>query len=193
MPKPPLEFRIDDVSLNTNESKLAAIIETLLPVGVVTLAVCPTCYTLGVGDIPEFAFHTTERCLSHPLEFAHGDRCGIPPIVDRYRGSVKVASHGMFHGDHRLLSKGAQELSIVQSCSLVQSKIFVPPWHHYNSNTEKVCRKHGIELVKWSFMTKHAKFSRFEPDKFHYYYFHTFDTGDASCVQDWLKGERGTV
>jgi hypothetical protein len=193
MPKPPVEFRIDDVCLNTNPEKLVSIVDALDGHGVITLAVGIVCYTLGEGDVPEYLFHTTDRCLSCPLELAHGDRIGVPPVLVKLAGRVRIASHGLFHGDHRLLSKGAQELSIVQSCATLQSSIFVPPWHHYNSKTKKVCRKHNIQLVRWSPAHRHAKFHPFQPADYQYYYFHTFDTDGGQNVAEWLEGKRNRV
>jgi len=53
------------------------------------------------------------------------------------------------HVDHRLLKKEAQELSILVSCSLSKSKIFVPPFNKWNKDTDEICEEHGIELVKF--------------------------------------------
>ena len=55
----------------------------------------------------------------------------------------------MIHVDHRLLSRDAQEMSILISSSLVKSKIFIPPFNKWNKDTESICEENGIELVKF--------------------------------------------
>jgi len=73
------------------------------------------------------------------------DDVGLPDVP----GAVTKAAHGLFHVDHRLLDKSVQEASIVASCSLSGSRIFVPPFNKWNSDTEEVCKHHGIQLVKF--------------------------------------------
>jgi hypothetical protein len=53
-------------------------------------------------------------------KFYEADRMGIRSVVqDRRDLQVLIASHGMIHVDHRLMSKRAQELSILTSCSIL--------------------------------------------------------------------------
>jgi hypothetical protein len=39
-------------------------------------------------------------------------------------------------------------MSILTSCSIVDTKIFVPPFNAFNETTEEICRDNGITLVK---------------------------------------------
>jgi hypothetical protein len=59
----------------------------------------------------------------------------------------KTVSHGLLHADHSEMAPSAQELSIVVSCKLLDTKIFVPPFNRHNIGTSIICEKHGIELV----------------------------------------------
>jgi hypothetical protein len=59
----------------------------------------------------------------------------------------KICSHGLLHIDHKGLPFEMQEMSIVTSCSLLKTDIFVPPFSEYDDNTIKVCKKHGIQLI----------------------------------------------
>ena len=60
-----------------------------------------------------------------------------------------MASHGLIHVDHRLMTKEAQELSILTSASLVKANVFIPPFNKWNKDTESICDEHGIELIKF--------------------------------------------
>lgn len=73
------------------------------------------------------------------------DILGVPNL----NSNVSIASHGLVHVDHRLLDKSAQEMSILVSSSILKSKIFIPPFNKWNSDTESICSKHNIELVKF--------------------------------------------
>lgn len=73
------------------------------------------------------------------------DLAGLPDINKK----ATLASHGLIHVDHRLLDKSAQEMSILISSSLVKSKIFIPPFNKWNVDTEDICFKNGIELIKF--------------------------------------------
>lgn len=61
---------------------------------------------------------------------------------------VIIASHGLFHVDHRTLSKDALEMSIVSSCRYLRTRIFVPPFNFWNEAVAEVCEKNGIHLVR---------------------------------------------
>jgi hypothetical protein len=83
--------------------------------------------------------HSDYRC------FYNVDLTGIPEINNR----VVLASHGLIHVDHRLLTKEVQEISILVSASLVKAKIFIPPFNKWNKYTEEICEEHKIELIKF--------------------------------------------
>jgi hypothetical protein len=47
------------------------------------------------------------------------------------------------------MSKGAQELSIAVSCSLLHTRIFIPPFNKWNKDTEDICNSRSIKLIKF--------------------------------------------
>lgn len=85
------------------------------------------------------------NAMSDFREFYEVDDLGIPDLS----GLAKIASHGLIHVDHRLLHYSAQEMSILISCSLLNSNIFVPPFNKWNKDTESICNENGIKLIKW--------------------------------------------
>lgn len=81
------------------------------------------------------------------------------------RDGVIVATHGLIHVDHRLLSREAQELSILLSASLVNANIFVPPFNKWNSDTESICFDNDIKLIKFEDGWKSMEFNKFNEDQ----------------------------
>jgi hypothetical protein len=67
--------------------------------------------------------------------------------VNKYRDISDVVSHGLFHINHAKVAKSAQEMSIVGSCKLLKTRVFVPPFNAYNGDTVKICKANGIKLV----------------------------------------------
>jgi hypothetical protein len=66
--------------------------------------------------------------------------------LDKLAGLGTIVSHGLWHLDHKHASYELQEYSIVSSCRILKTKIFVPPFMRWNKDTAAICRKHGIEL-----------------------------------------------
>ena len=164
-------FRIDDVSLNTDPAKFAAMVSDLrsrFQSCKIMAAVSP-CFHTKVG---ERVFPSMLKLQSGATAFYQPDKVGIPwemmGLVD------EVAAHGIVHADHQLMGLAAQELSILLSCSLTRCKTFVPPFNHHNDQTSEACIKHGIKLIRWHDRMIHLKFHKVTPDQ-DYYYFHTHD------------------
>jgi hypothetical protein len=176
-----LTFRIDDISLNTDAELLASILQLLrdkFPEARIILAVSPI-----VFDMSEFSGLTSERPFPAILNahsdwrvFLAGNRIGLPHwlggMLDK---NIELASHGLVHVDHRLLSIEAQEFSILISRSIVGSGVFVPPFNKWNSGTEAICERNSIELIKWEDGWNHLGFQPFDPSNSGLYYFHTHD------------------
>lgn len=80
------------------------------------------------------------------IDFYALDRMMDQESIDRLREVSEIASHGMAHLDHRALHRDAQEFSIAGSCSLLRTKIFVPPFWRWNQHTIDICEAHGIEI-----------------------------------------------
>jgi hypothetical protein len=88
------------------------------------------------------------------------DKAGLPEI--HYR--AKMASHGLIHVDHRLLSREAQEMSILVSSSLAKANIFIPPFNKWNSDTESICDNNNIELIKFEDGWLCMEYNKFNSD-----------------------------
>ena len=90
------------------------------------------------------------------------DHAGIPVVMD---DRVVLAAHGLVHVDHRLLSKEAQEMSILVSDSLVgQTKCFIPPFNKWNQDTVDICDEHDIELVRFEDGWKCMEYNDFDAE-----------------------------
>jgi len=165
-------FRIDDVSLNTDPTRLQEMVgalRTRVPGCFIIGAVSPCVHRLPNGS--ERVFPSLLNVESDFRVFYRPDRVGIPErLLEHFD---EISSHGMVHVDHRLLDRSAQELSIVLSCALVRSDSFVPPFHKWDADTESVCQEHRIRLVKREPSMVHLKYHRYDGPR--YYYLHTHD------------------
>jgi hypothetical protein len=158
-------FRFDDICLNTNMhdcNEIAAAIHEHLPECTILYCISPI-----VNKMPEDDYVTSQRIFPKIFNaysdyriFYHLDKCGIPENIPDF---VTKASHGLVHVDHRLLAKEAQEMSILVSCALSQSKIFVPPFNKWDKNTEMICEEHNIKLVKFEDGWLCAEYNEFDP------------------------------
>lgn len=179
-------FRIDDISVNTDAKKLHKMIDFLRTCFKeherrIILAVSPAVHVMADCEdklARERTFPAILHTESDYTAFYHVDRLGIPPYVYDYQKDkdMVIAAHGMTHVDHRLLSRGAQELSILMSCALLGTNVYVPPFHKWNHKTEEVCKKHGITLVKYDRTWRHLLYHSFDHRTKHYYaHTHDFD------------------
>jgi hypothetical protein len=89
------------------------------------------------------------------------------------------------HVDHRLLHKCAQELSILVSCSLAKSSIFIPPFNKWNKDTEEVCKENHIELIKFEDGWLSMEHNEYKEDQ-QLWYLHARDF-NFDKVKDWLN------
>lgn len=193
-------FRIDDISVNTNVAKLHKMIGFIRSAFKpeerrIVLAVSPAVHDIYVDPADnqlnaERAFPSILHTESDFTAFYHVKKLGIPDCIPIYQkdNDIVIAGHGMTHVDHRLLSRGAQELSIVMSCSLLGANVFVPPFHKWNHKTEEICKAHGVTLVKYDRTWRHLLYHPFDPRTKHYYV-HTHDLDYHSfCAKFPTKG-----
>ena len=113
--------------------------------------------------------------------FFRPDKIQLPPT----RSDVKLAGHGLIHIDHRLLQYETQELSILASCSLVQSATFIPPFNKWNEDTEKICRENDIRLIKWEIGWLSCEHNTFNV-KHEAWYLHAREW-TLEALKGWLK------
>jgi len=170
-------FRFDDISRNTDKDRLWAMVDVLRS----KVSSCSIIFAVSIAghemaDAPglevERVFPSMFHVESDHRVFYKPDWIGLPDI-SVLKLADKIAAHGMIHVDHRLLSRKTQELSILTSCSVLKTSLFVPPFHKWNAKTERICTEHGITIMRahgW----RHLKFHNVSRQHTHYYV-HTHD------------------
>lgn len=144
-------FRFDDVCINADMELINNMTNFLVErfVGCTVLwGVSPLVHDMSYekSDVSkQRIFPKILNAYSDYRVFYNVDNAGLP----KFNKNATLASHGLIHVDHRLLSRDAQEVSILVSSSLVKSKIFIPPFNKWNRDTDDICKENGIELVKF--------------------------------------------
>jgi hypothetical protein len=163
-------FRFDDMCKNTDMRKATYMAEYLKN----RFSGCEILFCISpIGnnvDKKENVFPLEYMPYSDPCIFYDVDYCYVP----EFPKFISIANHGLIHVDHRLLSYGAQEMSILVAASLTKSNIFVPPFHHWNKDTEDICRKHGIDLIKYEDGWYNLKYSKFD-SSLNNWYLHSYE------------------
>jgi hypothetical protein len=158
-------FRFDDICKNTDMGKAIYMAEYLKN----RFSDCEILFCISpIGcniDKKEYVFPLEYLPYSDPNIFYDVDYCYVPKVLSY----IKIANHGLIHVDHRLLSYGAQEMSILVGASLTKSKIFVPPFHHWDKNTDDICQKHGINLIKYEDGWYNLKYNKFDSSLYSWY------------------------
>lgn len=90
----------------------------------------------------------------------------VDKICDSYRPieGVRVVSHGLWHINHAKADRQLQEASIVTSCNLLNTSVFVPPFNAWNADTDEICKQHDIELIKYEDGWKSIEHNDFNPN-----------------------------
>lgn len=143
-------FRFDDICVNTNmdnANSIADFIRKTFKNCELIFCISPLVHDLSMetGESKERIFPKILKAMSDHRCFYKVDTCGIPDIPPY----VTRGSHGLVHVDHRLLNRSAQEMSILTSCSLAKTDIFVPPFNKWNKYTEEICEANNITLFKF--------------------------------------------
>lgn len=139
-------FRFDDVCGNSDllkQSSISNYLENTFPDCIIIWGISP----LTHRDCGERVYPKILNAYSDYRKFYEVNASST--IKMGPHSNTISASHGLIHVDHRLLHKSAQEISILVSCSLTESRIFIPPFNKWNKDTEDVCKENGIELVKF--------------------------------------------
>lgn len=156
-------FRFDDVCINADleliQQMTDYIFDTFQDSNVI-YGVSPLVHMPMAGDKikDQRVFPEILNAMSDHREFYRVNMLGVPPMDFR----ATKAGHGLIHVDHRLLTRGAQELSIIASCSLVGALIFIPPFNKWNKDTEEICKEQNIELIKFEDGWKSMEFNKFD-------------------------------
>jgi len=167
-------FRFDDVCVNADMELIQKMTDFLFdrfPDRVVVMwGLSPLVNDMSSEQSPIEQQRIFPRILNahsdHRL-FYQVDKLGIPDKIDK---RVALASHGLIHVDHRLLSKDAQEMSILISDSLAgNTKCFIPPFNKWNKDTEDICNEHQIILVKFEEGWKCMEYNSFDVNHSRWY------------------------
>lgn len=84
-----------------------------------------------------------------------------------------IASHGLIHVDHSRINHDAQEMSILSSCSMLGTKIFIPPFNKFNEDTLKICEDNKIEILLTSHGWRSLEYNKFDKN-LSKWYFHSW-------------------
>lgn len=177
-----LTFRMDDVSCNSVMSEvndIAFYLKTRFPECRIIYGISPLVFSISGHNQRVFPKILTAQ--SDHKEFFKADKMGIPGDIPDY---VEKASHGLFHVDMRLLRYECQEMSILASCSLVGTSLFVPPFNKWNGLTEDICRIHKIGLIKFEEGWRSLEHEPYDPEH-KLWYFHHWAFG-LDKVKNWL-------
>lgn len=183
-------IRIDDVCGNCDSSIVDSIVEESLKRDF-TVMMCISLFynsegiVRGMPEDPEllpYSDPTRHYSVDRMMSFTNGT------IKDWRDRKVRIVSHGLIHVDHRLISRGAQEMSIVVSCALLSTNYFLPPYHKWNPDTESVCKQHNIGLIKYEDGWLSAAYKPFIPGRKYYIHPNLYETTEG-FVQ-WLEGRR---
>lgn len=144
-------FRFDDVCINTDMGlieKMTEFIYAEIKNSEVMYCISPLVHDMSYENIKDKQriFPKILNAYSDYKMYFNIDKLGLPEIKNK---DIILASHGLIHVDHRLLTKEQQEMSILISCSLVKSKYFVPPFNKWDKNTEQICQDNNISLIKF--------------------------------------------
>jgi hypothetical protein len=177
-------LRIDDVSVNLDLDRLTKFLELVrskYQKVTILLAVSPMVFNMDKWEpnnesTKERVFPAILNAMSDHRVYFNVEKIGIPvwlnDVAEKYE--CILATHGLIHVDHRLLTKDLQELSVISSASLVGTRIFVPPFNKYNDDTVAICNKNKIELVRWEDGWTHLGYHPFS-DNGKKYYVHLHD------------------
>ncbi len=158
-------FRFDDICANTDMAKANAmgrILRTRYPNCEIWFCISPLVHDMSGAQSSdkERIFPRILNAYSDFRNFYQVTRCALPDIIPE----VSRASHGLIHVDHRLLTKESQEMSILVSCALARSSIFVPPFNKWNQDTADICQEHDIRLARFEDGWLCMEYNSFDPE-----------------------------
>jgi hypothetical protein len=182
-------FRIDDINANTFPEKLKGMISEMgkyEEINEVWLGVSMFSSSSAIG---ERVFPSSWKVLSDYTVFYNNDlvvdKGWIAELKNCY--GVKIASHGIAHVDHRLLNYGAKEQSVLVSCKFLETDIFIPPFHKWDTELESICFNHSINLIRYELVDwKHASYNSYDPNH-EFWYTHSHDWHSVEEFNGWLN------
>lgn len=95
-------------------------------------------------------------------------------MAEKEYENIVIASHGLWHFDHTSVDRQLKEASIITSCNLLKTNIFVPPFNKWDAEVELICAANNITLIK----SNEEGWKSFEHNKFDasypLWYFHSW-------------------
>ena len=164
-------FRLDDISPNTNLAELEQQVSLLRDYGQVILGV-----NLFSKRNEEGSVYPSPPFRSRPQEYFYDvnqimSLSSIGLLISME--GVLVASHGMIHARHDELHRDAIEMSILTSCNILRTRIFIPPFNLISPDVESVCAENAISLVRNDEKTTWRSLETENLDRSHeHWYFH---------------------
>jgi len=179
-------FRFDDICINADMNVVNQMTNYLFetfPNCDVMWGVSPLVHDMSgtIGKAKQRIFPEILNAHSDYRLFFNVDKANIPEL----RSDIILAGHGLVHVDHRLLTKEQQEMSILISCSLVKAKVFIPPFNKWNTFTEKICKEHDIQLVKFEDGWKCMEYNKYNDEQKLWYLHHREFT--LNTFKEWFK------
>ena len=160
-------IRNDDINPNSNFENIQKMYQMIL--FYYPLTEIYSCITIFGKQNKEGMIYPTTNLTIQDRYFYDVDK-----IFDfKYIPYLKnIVSHGLFHCYHKGLSYETQKMSIITSCNLLNTKIFIPPFWAWDKTTEQVCKDNGIRLwdePNW----KNIELVPFDPNH-QYWLFHSW-------------------
>lgn len=161
-------FRDDDINPNSdflNVENCYKVIKDLFPKAEIISGVTIFGKANDLGSVyanPPFKTHSVKW-------FYDVDMFVLPEDLPE----TTIASHGLIHVDHSRIDTDAQEMSILTSCNLLDTKIFIPPFNKFNEDTLQICEDNGIKILLSSEGWKSLEFNKFD-SKHDKWYFHSW-------------------
>ena len=101
--------------------------------------------------------------------------------------NVKIVSHGLWHFDHTAVQYDLKKASIISSCRILHTDIFVPPFNRWDIEMDEICKNNGITMIK----SELEGWKSFEHNKFDLslslWYFHSWRWTPGS-LKAYLNG-----
>lgn len=186
-------FRFDDYCGNTDSYDIRELMSVILkkvPKAKFLIGVCP----LYVDRDDERAFPPEWAPRSNPYDYYNVDSAfwnsdEIDVLTNGFDDGdaefpVIIASHGLVHCDHTRLTEDELRMSIVLSCKLLKTNVFIPPYNKWDARIVRVCRENKINLIKYEDGWKHVKYNEY--DKKHcFWYVHPYEV-NAQFFEWWF-------
>jgi hypothetical protein len=88
--------------------------------------------------------------------------------------NMTIASHGLWHFDHTKVGNELKRASIITSCQLLSTDVFVPPFNRWDEEMARICSENGITMIR----SEQEGWKSFEHNKFDeshkFWYFHSW-------------------